>query len=313
MEIIAGIDVGKQWLDVSVAGGLVKRFNNTGEGLVSLVLKLGMDQVTGAVCEATGGYERELVQRLEAESIGIQVAHPNKVRAFAQACGLLAKTDRIDAQVLSRYGQVFKQEPRQPLDGAVLKLRDLLRRRQQLMTTRVQEMNRLEKNIDALMKASCERHLAWLNAEIEALNKAYQVRLSSQGLNQQARLYQSVGGVGQLTAATLIAELPELGHCNGKSLTALVGLAPWSRDSGQHRGYRAIRGGRANVRKALYMVALSAIRVDGQMRQFYQGLRKRGKAGKVALVAVMRKILLLLNAIAQRGTPWVESYALPTK
>lgn len=313
MEIIAGIDVGKQWLDVSIAGGLVKRFDNTSEGIVGLVLKLRTDQVSRAVCEATGGYERGLVQALQVEGIGIQVAHPNKVRAFAQACGLLAKTDRIDAQVLARYGQVFDQQPRPPIDGEVLKLRDLVRRRQQLMTTRVQEMNRLEKQVDGTMRASCERHLVWLNAEIAELDKACQAQLSCQDLSQQASLYQSVRGVGQLTAIALIAELPELGHCNGKSLTALVGLAPWSRDSGQHRGYRSIRGGRAKVRKALYMAALSAIRVEGQMRQFYQGLRKRGKAGKVALVAVMRKLLLLLNTIAHRGTPWVENYVLPAK
>lgn len=313
MEIIAGIDVGKQWLDVSVDGGLVKRFDNSGEGIAELVLKLCAGQVSRAICEATGGYECSLVQTLQYEGIEIQVAHPNKVRAFAQACGLLAKTDRIDAQVLARYGQVFNERPRQPIDGEVLKLRELLRRRQQLMTTRVQEMNRLEKQVEGAMRTSCERHLVWLNAEISELNKACQTYLSCQKLSQQASLYQSVRGVGQLTAITLIAELPELGHCNGKSLSALVGLAPWSRDSGQHRGYRSIRGGRANVRKALYMAALSAIRVEGQMRQFYQGLRKRGKAGKVALVAVMRKLLLLLNAIALRGTPWVEIYALPEK
>lgn len=313
MEIIAGIDVGKQWLDVSIDGGRVKRYENNSEGISEIVLTLCTGQVSRAVCEATGGYERGLVQTLRAEGIEIQVAHPNKVRAFAQACGLLAKTDRIDAQVLARYGQVFDQQSYQPIDGEVLKLRDLLRRRQQLMTTRVQEMNRLEKQIAGPMRASCERHLVWLNVEIKALNKAYETQLSCQDFSQQAKLYQSVRGIGQLTATTLIAELPELGHCNGKSLTALVGLAPWSRDSGQHRGYRSIRGGRATVRKALYMAALSAIRVEGQMRRFYQGLRKRGKAGKVALVAVMRKLLLLLNVIAKRGTPWVEIYVLPGK
>ncbi len=313
MEIIAGIDVGKQWLDVSVNVGRVKRYANNSEGISEIILMLRTEQVSRAVCEATGGYERDLVQTLRAEGIEIQVAHPNKVRAFAQACGLLAKTDRIDAQVLARYGQVFDQQPCQPVDGEVLKLRDLLRRRQQLITTRVQEMNRLEKPIEGAMRASCERHLIWLNDEIKALNKACEEQLSGEGLSQQATLYQSVRGIGPWTATTLIAELPELGHCNGKSLTALVGLAPWSRDSGQHRGYRSIRGGRAPVRKALYMAALSAIRVEGEMRRFYQGLRKRGKAGKVALVAVMRKLLLLLNVIAHRGTPWVEVYVLPGK
>lgn len=307
--MLAGIDVGKFSLDVSIGGDRVVGFENTAKGIDALAMALRAAGVMRVVCEPTGGYERALIRTLRAARIRVQVAHPNKVRAFAQACGILAKTDRIDAQVLHRYGEVFNDPDRVQQDDKALKLRDILRRRQQLTATRIKELNRLEKHPAAVTRASCERHLAWLEAEITELDQALKTQLGESGLHHQVGLYCSVKGVGMITAATLIAELPELGRFDSKSLTALVGLAPWSRDSGKQHGYRAIRGGRASVRKALYMAALSAIRSDGTMRSFYLRLKGRGKAGKVALVAVMRKMLLLLNAIAHRGTPWVENPA----
>ncbi len=305
--MLAGIDVGKLNLDVSIGGDKTVVFSNTAEGIDALTMALHEAGVTRIVCEPTGGYEREMVRALRTSRLQVQIAHPNKVRAFAQACGILAKTDRIDAQVLYRYGETFDDQASIPLGDKPLKLRDILRRRQQLMSTRTQELNRLEKHPGAVARASCERHLVWLEAEIAELDQALKTQLGEPELKHQAGLYSSVKGVGLITAATLIAELPELGRFDGKSLTALAGLAPWSRDSGKQRGYRAIRGGRASVRKALYMAAISAIRTNGAMRSFYLRLRHRGKAGKVALVAVMRKMLLLLNAIAHRGTPWVEN------
>ena len=305
--MLAGIDVGKFNLDVSIGGDRAIGFRNTAEDHDALIAALRDAGVTRVVCEPTGGYERALTRALRAARFRVQIAHPNKVRAFAQACGILAKTDQIDAQVLHRYGEVFIDPDRVEQDDKALKLRDILRRRQQLITTRVKEMNRLEKLPAAVTRASCERHLAWLETEIAELDQTLKVQLGESELCHRTGLYCSVKGVGVLTAATLIAELPELGRLDGKSLTALVGLAPWSRDSGKQQGYRAIRGGRASVRKALYMAALSAVRTAGAMRSFYLRLKHRGKAGKVALVAVMRKMLLLLNAIAHRGTPWVEN------
>ncbi len=305
--MLAGIDVGKLNLDISIGGDQVVRFSNTAEGIAALAIALDEAGVIRIVCEPTGGYERALVRAIRASGLQVQIAHPNKVRAFAQACGILAKTDRIDAQVLYRYGEMFVDQASVPIEDKPLKLREILRRRQQLMSTRTQELNRLEKHPGAVARASCERHLAWLDAEIAELDQALRTQLGEPELTHQVGLYRSVKGVGLITAATLIAELPELGRFDGKSLTALAGLAPWSRDSGKQRGYRAIRGGRASVRKALYMAAMSAIRTTGTMRSFYLRLRHRGKAGKVALVAVMRKMLLLLNAIAHRGTPWVEN------
>ena len=236
MAVVAGIDVGKANLDVSISEGPVFRFENTAKGIAKLLKHLKEQDTTMAVCESTGGYERLLVSRLRKTEI----------------------------------------------------------------------LGRLDKGVAPAVAKSTKRHIVWLEKEIARLNQEYQAALqSSAPMARRAALYRTVPGVGALTAATLVAHLPELGHWDSKALTSLVGVAPWSRDSGQKRGQRAIRGGRRVVRRALYICAWSVIRVDGQIRRFYQSLRQRGKPGKVALVAVMRKLLLQLNAVARRGTPWV--------
>ena len=306
MAVVAGVDVAKASLDVSVSEGPVLRFDNNTKGVTKLLRHLTKQEATLAVCESTGGYERLLVSRLRKAAIGIRVANPSRVRAFARACGYEAKTDPRDAQVLSRYGQVFP-EPDTPDPGPEREeLRDLLRRRRQLVEQRVQEVNRLDKGVSAGVTESTKRHIAWLETEIAQLEKEYLEALQgSARLAPRAALYRTVPGVGPLTAATLVAFLPELGQWDSKALTSLVGLAPWSRDSGRKRGQRAIRGGRGIVRKALYLCACSVIQIEGELRRFYQNLRQRGKPGNLALVAVMRKLLLQLNALARRETPWV--------
>ena len=265
-----------------------------------------------ALCEPTGGYERLLTSRLHKCEIAVQVVHPGRVRAFAKACGYEAKTDPLDAQVLARYGEVFPEadtwEP--DTDPHRQELKDLLRRRRQFIDQRVQEKGRLDKGISTTIARSTKRHIAWLEKEIARLDREYQVVLKDNpALAELANLYRTVPGVGPLTAATLVAYLPELGHWDSKALTSLVGLAPWSRDSGKKRGHRAIRGGRGLVRRTLYMCAWATIRHDSEMRRFYDRLRQRGKPGNVSVVAVMRKILLQLNAVARRGTPWVPQAA----
>jgi transposase len=304
MKHVAGIDVGKRVLDVSLKGESVQRYENTVTGRSRLADGLRQKGVVLVVCEATGGYEHELVLELQ-DQIPVHVAHPNKVRAYAQAVGRLAKTDRLDAEVIRRYGEHLELPVWEGLDPQMLELRALWRRRQQLVGMRSEEKNRLEHG----STESVLRHIAWLDEEIRQLELASCHLLAKVArLSHQAELYRSVRGIGEQTAIMLLSELPELGKLTGPALTALVGLAPWSHDSGKHRGYRAIRGGRAGVRKALYMSALSAIRYDSVVKSFYLKLRKRGKPGKVALVAVMRKLLLMLNAVAKRGTPWVEKY-----
>ena len=307
MVVVAGIDVSKATLDVSVSEGDVCRFNNTGKGISSLLKHIERQGVTKAVCESTGGYERLLVSRLRGGELVVQVAHLLRVRAFARACGYEAKTDPLDAQVLSRYGLVFSVSDAPQSDPDREELRQLLSRRRQLVEQRVQERNRLDKGVSASVGKSTRRHIRWMDEEIKRLDEEYQEALrGSANLCKRAELYRSVPGVGQLTAAVLVAYMPELGVWDRKALTSLVGLAPWSRDSGRKRGNRSIRGGRGTVRRALYICAWSAIRVDGNLRRFYRCLRERGKPGKVALVAVARKLLLQLNAVARRGTPWTE-------
>ena len=310
MKVVAGIDVGKESLDVSVSACPVRRFDNISEGITDLLQWLQSKCATDVVCESTGGYEREVVRGLQQTEMSVHVAHPNRVRNFARAAGYEAKTDPLDAQVLSRYGEVFELDSTLAEDGESQVLRDLLSRRKQLVEQRVQERNRLDKGLTEGARTSTERHIEWLDEEIGRLEDEYRKALeNSVEMSESAALYRSVPGVGDLTAATLVVYLPELGQCNGKELTSLVGLAPWSRDSGRQHGYRSIRGGRGIVRRVLYLAAMSAIRYNDDLGDFYEGLRKRGKPGKVALVAVMRKMLLLLNAIAHRGTPWVEHYS----
>ena len=310
MKVVAGIDVGKTRLDVSVSVGPVQGFDNTPTGLTALVGWLERHGVTDVVCEATGGYERALVRRVRHQAWSVHVAHPNRVRHFARAAGYQAKTDALDAQMLSRYGQAFELPNTVAQDADSEVLQDLLRRRKPLVDQRVQEHHRRDKGLTHGAHTSTQRHIQGLDKEIGRLDEEYRQALDqSVELSALAALYQSVPGVGELTAATLVGFLPELGHYSGKQLTALVGLAPWAQDSGQKQGYRAIRGGRGTVRRVLYLAALAAIRYNHDLRRFYQHLCHNGKTGKVALVAVMRKLLLLLNAIAQRRTPWVEHQA----
>ena len=312
VNVVAGIDVGKWRLDVSVSQGPVRGFANTAEDIEALLDWITGQGVSEAVCEPTGGYEREVVRRLRESGMPVHVAHPNKVRNFARAAGHEAKTDVLDARVLSHYGEVFELAHTQPDEGEGQELKELLKRRKDLVDQRVQERNRLEKGLYGGARRSAERHVEWLDEEVARLDKEYREALSRNArLSEAAALYRSVPGVGELTAASLVAYLPELGKCEGRALTALVGLAPWSRDSGTQRGYRSIRGGRRAVRRVLYLAALSAIGCNEEMKRFYKGLRKRGKTGKVALVAVMRKLLLLLNAVARRGTAFSSNPPAP--
>ena len=306
---MAGIDVGKRQLDVSVDQGKVRRFANTPAGVSQLVEWLDAWEQPLAICEATGGYELLLVDTLRQAEMPVHIAHPNQVRDFARACGYQAKTDRLDAVVLSRYGQVFQPPATLAQEADRSRLQELLGRREQLVDQRTQEKNRLSRTGSAGARASLRRHLEWLDAEIAELEREYQALLRENvEFSRQLELYCSVPGVGLQTAATLIAWLPELGHWDGKALASLCGVAPWSRDSGRKRGYRATRGGRTRIKRALYLPSLAVSRSKTGLGACYHRLRERGKPGKVALVAIMRKLLLQLNAVARRGTPWQPDY-----
>ena len=302
---VAGADVGKSNLDASVARGRARRFANTPDGIAQMLSWLREGGATLVVFESSGGCERPMASFLRGSGMPFHAADPRRVRNFARAAGCEAKTDGIDARMLSECGERFALSPDAPEDAEAEALRDILSRRKQLVDQRSAERNRRDKGAVRDARASVERRIKWLDKESERLDRRYRKALSeSSELSAKAELYASAPGVGELTAATLAAYLPELGAFDGKRLTALVGLAPWSRDSGIKRGYRSIRGGRGRVRQALYMAALSAARWSADLKEFYQGLLARGKVKKVALAEVMRKLLLTLNAIARRGAPW---------
>ena len=308
-RVMVGIDVGKRQLDVSVDEGKVRRFPNTPDGVAELVDWLQCLGELLAICEATGGYELLLVAALGQAELPVHVAHPNQVRDFARACGCQAKTDRLDAVVLSRYGKVFQPTATLAQDADRGRLQELLGRREQLVEQRTQEKNRRSQAGGADARGSIARHLEWLDQEIQALEREYRELLRKNvEFHRLLELYCSVPGVGPQTAATLIAWLPELGHWDSRALASLCGVAPWSRDSGQKRGYRATRGGRTRIKRALYLPSLAVSRSRTGLGAYYHRLRERGKPGKVALVAIMRKLLLQLNAVARRGTPWQADY-----
>ena len=221
MKVVAGIDVGKASLEVSAAAGPTRSFDNNADGISGLRQSLASQGVTLMVCEASGGYERQLLDALLAAEMAVHLAHPNKTRGFARACGHEAKTDQLDAQMLARYGQVFELPRVLAQDRQREELRDLLRRREQLVRQRTQERNRLDKGFSDKVRVSTERHIGWLNAEIDSLDAEYREALrNSAELSQQAALYRSVPGIGEQTAAILAACMPELGSCQGKAVTA---------------------------------------------------------------------------------------------
>jgi transposase len=314
MESMVGIDVGKCALEVYLeATGKTLCLENTKAGTAKLVRMLSAHSSRRLVVfeAATGGYERLLRYTLSQAGIPFHVAHANKVRAYAKAQGRLAKTDRLDAKLIADYARALKLKADGPVTPPVQQeLRGLIQRRRQLIENRTQELNRLEKPlVPAFAQVSIKRHLAALDKELKRIEEAIERLIATEpSANTPVQLLASVHGVGALTAATLWAECPELGAISHRALSALVGVAPFNHDSGQRRGKRRTQGGRAAVRGALYMAALAAIRHDSPLRTFYQHLRAKGKLGKVALVAVMRKLLTMLNCVMRRGTPWVKDY-----
>jgi len=235
--------------------------------------------------------------------------NPARPKAFAVANGQQAKTDALDARNLARFAQACRPEPLELPSVEQQQLAALVTRRQQVLQIRVQELNRSHTALPA-QHASLTEHLTFLEKHLAELDAQIQALIDAQpAYREQATRLQEVPGVGPVTAYTLVAELPELGQCNRKQIAALVGVAPYNHDSGWHRGHRAIRGGRANVRCKLYMAAMSASRHNPVIRPLYERLRAAGKLHKVALVACMRKLLLILNAMIKNGTSWQPTLA----
>lgn len=309
MKMIAGVDVGKHHLDAYLPPEQWQRFERTDEGIAALIDWLRRGGAEQVAFDASGGYERPLMEALHAAKMPANLVHPLYAKRYAQSLGRAAKTDRLDAKTLSEFTRERGLPPTPPKDPEIKELEALWGRRRQLVDERVREKNRLEKKPSKVVAESCEAMIAHLDAEIERLEAAArEVVRTSPALSAQVELYKSVKCVADGCAFTLLTELPELGKGDHRAIASLVGLAPHPRDSGTKQGKRFIGGGRGAVRVALYMSAMSASQYNQQMKPFYDRLVARGKPRKVAQVAVARKLLLQLHAIAKRGTPWVENY-----
>lgn len=306
ISIAVGIDVCKQFLDVYHSHTRAHaRFDNDPEGIASLLDWLTAQGSADVVAlEATGGYEALCWQTLEAYELAVARINPKRVRDYAKAAGILAKTDRLDAEVLARYALAVPVRITAPKSAPLRELEAWLLRRAQLIEMRVAETNR-RLLAPTTVRRRIDVHVRALQREIEDIDARLASALHGNAAWREklARL-DGLKGIGPNTRAWLIAALPELGNLGRRELAALVGVAPFACDSGRHRGARHIRGGRAHVRTALYLATLSAVRHDPRLKAFYQGLLARGKPKKVALVAAMRKLLTILNAIFRSGQPY---------
>lgn len=303
-----GIDVSKRHLDVAFPGlAQVWRTANDGPGIAALVRKLKAIAHPHVVCEATGSYTRRLAGAMGQQAIALSRVNPRQVRAFARAKGQLAKTDAIDAAVILSLAQAMAPEPTPAPDPQQLRLTDLVRRRRQLVDAAAMEKQRLDLPDEPAILASLRRHLAFLASEIAGLNAAIAEQIErDSGLTHRADILRTIPGIGPVAASTLIAELPEMGRIGNKQIAALAGVAPLNRDSGAMRGQAHIGGGRLSARCVLYMATITAIRCNPQIKVFYKRLRQQGKPAKLAIVAAMRKLLLIANTMLHNDTPWTD-------
>ena len=305
LKMFVGIDISKERLDVAMRPtGDSWMVDHTATGVTSLVERLQALGPTLIVLEATGGLEMLLTSELAAAGLPVVVVNPRQVRDFAKAIGRLAKTDRIDAQVLAHFAEAVRPIPRPLPDAATQALSALIARRRQIVQMLVAEKNRLSM-AQKPIRSDIEKHIQWLQKRLNALDADLTRTIQQSPLWREAEnLLQSVPGIGPVNSRTLLADLPELGSLNHKQIAALVGVAPLNRDSGKWRGKRIVWGGRASVRCALYMSALTAVRYNPVIKTFYQRLQEAGKPKKVPLTACMRKLLVILNAILKHKTPW---------
>ena len=310
-ELYVGIDISKAhldgaWTSAPSSGGTLGTFraDNDPEGIRETVARMKALSPERIVVEATGGYETSLASALAAEGLPVVVVNPRLVRRFAQAMNTLAKTDRIDSEVLAQYAQKMKPPVRPLPDEGQLLLRELVARRHQLVEMKVAEECRLQR-AGSPLRAGIEKHLGQIREAIRELDDDLQTRLrDSDHWREKDDLLRSVPGVGPVTSCLLVAALPELGRLNRRQIAALVGVAPFNQDSGKHKGERKVWGGRAQVRAVLHMATLSATRWNPLVKEFYQRLLSRGKPPKVALTACTRKLLLLLNSMLKQGEKW---------
>ena len=304
-QVYVGIDVAKDWLDVAVhPTGETWRVAQTQDEVPPFVLHLLSVDPHLITLEASGGYETLVVDFMTEAGLPVAVVNPRQVRDFARSQGILAKTDRLDALVIARYGQVSRVKPQPTVTEEARDLAALAARRRQLTTMRAMERQR-RSQARPIVRRRIERLIGLLDAELAELDDdlTHQLRQAPQW-RQREELLRSVPGVGPSLTIALLADLPELGTLDRRAVAALVGVAPFARDSGRRQGSRTCWGGRAHVRAALYMPTVAAVRCNPVVRAFYQRLVAQGKPKKVAIVACMHKLLTILNAIVRHNLPW---------
>ncbi len=301
-----GIDIAKRSFDLAIRpSGCAQSFPMTNAGIARAVRLIARHDAPKVVLEATGRYQAALVDALHEAKIDLAVINPRWVRDFARASGQLAKTDRIDAAVLAEYAERMDPHPQLPTSKALQTLRALTTRRHQLIRMQTMERNHAEAVDQPDVLASVAQIAEQLDRQIQAVESRIGEHIDSEpAFQHKAQLMQTVPGIGETTACLLVAELPELGHCNRQQIAALVGVAPINRDSGPAQRSRPTRDGRKSVRTALYMAAVSASQHNPPLREFYQRLRAAGKPGMVALIAVMRKLVVLLNTMLANNQTW---------
>ena len=311
---IIGIDVSGKFLDIHILPeGQGRRFTNDASGISEVVELAGDQQVCLIVMESTGGLETALVAECGVARLPTVVMNPRQIRDFARSMGRLAKTDAIDAEVIARFGSALRPEPRILADEQSRELKALVTRRQQLTEMRSAETNRLRRAQPAVQER-LRRHIEYLTQELEDIDREIEELIRESPIwSEKAELLRDVPGIRSVSCLTLVGALPELGRLNRQQIAALVGVAPLNRDSGAYRGRRSTWGGRSRVRQVLYMAALSARVHNPVIRAFYERLVAAGKPAKVALVACMRKLLTIVNAMLRDGTSWDSQYSRTQK
>lgn len=312
LKTCVGIDVSKATLDVAILpqGGSF-RVSNDETGIDELATRIEDLAPALVVLEATGGFERAAATALAVRGLPVAVVNPRQARDFARATGRLAKTDAIDAGVLARFAEAVRPSPKALPDQEAREFSAILSRRRQIIGMLTAENNRLGATSSEAVQGRIEAHVRWLEKELSRTDRELDETIKkSPTFRENEALLKSVPGVGPVLCRTLLAELPELGSLPPRELSALVGVAPLNRDSGTFRGRRTVWGGRGRVREALYMGALVATRYNPAIKEFYERLVSAGKPKKVALVACMRKLLIILNAVMRDRIPWRCSHAL---
>lgn len=309
-KTIAGIDISQSHSDVSIANTAIFHFKHTIKGFKSFMAFLQKHNISQVVMEATGGYERPVCQHLQSQGIEYTIVNPGYIRAFGRAGGAISKTDALDAVLIRRYGEIMKPKPSIANDKTTDSLREWCTRRQQFLSMRKAEKQRLSHpGISDAIKEDIQASIVSINERIAVVESHITALMEREEMQKKQDLMCSIPGVAKTTANHLLAHLPELGTLENSRIASLAGLAPHAKESGNYKGKRRIKGGRRDVRKALYMAALSAKRYNPKLKEFAEKLKKTGKAPKVILIAVARKMLIMLNAMIKKNTAWNEFYA----